>query len=123
MSLAAGLKVLMVVTAVGVGGYRYYDHGSLSAAKVTTTTQSTAAPVAAQVFAQNPQASADTAYLQTYMTSMQRTVPALPFGATVQNISLPSGRAMTLTVQKTKTGWCPLRNEPTYSVSINATSR
>jgi hypothetical protein len=41
------------------------------------------------------------------------------FGTTVQNLNLPSGTQVEFTVIKTKTGWCPIRNEPLYSMSIN----
>jgi hypothetical protein len=88
-------------------------------------TQSTAAPMAAQVSPQGAQLSAadkaDGDYLRTYMMSVQGAARSYPFGATVQNISLPSGKPIQVTIQKTKTGWCPLRNEPTFELGVNAT--
>ena len=41
------------------------------------------------------------------------------FGTTVQSLNLPSGTQVEFTVVKTQTGWCPIRNEPLYNMSIN----
>lgn len=57
------------------------------------------------------------------MTSIQKSDRSYPFGTTVRNISLPSGVAAQVTITKTKTGWCPIRKEDLYSVSIGVTTR
>lgn len=117
-------KVIAILLAVGLGGYRYYDHGSFSARVSSSASETTAA--AAQATQPAPQAqqaaaSPDTAYLQSYVMRIQQTDRSFPYGTTVQNISLPSGKSAQLTIQKTKTGWCPIRHEDLYSVSIGMT--
>lgn len=116
--MSGWLKLLAILLMIGTAGYRYYHHGSLSA-KASTPTSATATQ-AAQVAAPAPSRvpTPDEQYLTTYVQSIQRADRSYPYGTTERNIGLPSGKAAKLTIQKTKTGWCPRRKEDLYSMSI-----
>jgi hypothetical protein len=119
------LKLVAILLMIGTAGYRYYHHGSFSASASvsTSTTAVQAAQVAAPASAASAPKSPDNAYLTNYMATIQRSDRAYPYGTTVRNVSLPSGRAAQVTISKTKTGWCPIRKEDLYSVSISVTTK
>ncbi|TAL31859.1 MAG: hypothetical protein EPN97_10640 [Alphaproteobacteria bacterium] len=118
------LKLFAILLMIGTAGYRYYHHGSFSApaSASTSATATQTAQVAAPAPAAASPKSPDNEYLTNYMTTIQRSDRAYPYGTTVRNVSLPSGRAAQVTISKTKTGYCPIRKQDTYSVSISVTT-
>jgi hypothetical protein len=59
----------------------------------------------------------DAKYIQSYWGNVD-VGRAAAFGKTTQSLNLPSGAYIEYTIQKTQTGWCTQRNEPTFSISF-----
>jgi hypothetical protein len=109
----SGKVIFLMVLMLAAGGYYRYSGMSLPSTK----------PAAAKAAAVQPQQSqmmsaADQSYLTRTMQNAGTNYRAWREGVTVQNISLPSGKAMKMTVTKTKTGWCPKRRENLYHMSV-----
>lgn len=110
----SGKIVMVMLIALALGGYYRYSGMTFSSAKPA---------VAKQVAVPPPQQSqvmgaADQAYLTSAMQSAGTNYRAWREGVTVQNLRLPSGKAMKMTVTKTKTGWCPKRRENLYQMGV-----
>jgi hypothetical protein len=126
------MRLLLLLGILGYGCYAtYQSHNHTVAAAEAPAAQEAQAATSQQVPVVNGSViiqgtnvsetdKADAVYLGTYMNSIQAAARGYPFGATVQNLSLPSGKTAQISIQKTKTGWCPERNEPTFSISVNA---
>ncbi len=116
------IRLILMLGVVSYGMYATYQHHNHSSGDTSAVAQAEAAPVHAVpsvALTISPSVSkADGDYARTYINSMMQTAYSWPFGATEQNVSLPSGKTMQLTVNKTRTGWCPIRHEPTYDVDV-----
>ncbi len=111
------MKVMIVVLLMlGLGGYARYSGVSFSPAKAVAQPQAVAAVQPAQ---QNSgMTPADQQYLTTTMQNAGTHYRNWREGVTVQNLRLPSGKPMKMTITKTKTGWCPVRRENLYNMSV-----
>lgn len=111
----SGKIVIIMLIALALGGYYRYSGMTFSSAKPAAAKQAVAAqPQQSQVMS-----AADQAYLSSAMQRAGTNYRAWREGVTVQNISLPSGKAMKMSVTKTKTGWCPKRRENLYHMSVS----
>jgi len=109
----SGKTIILLLMLIGLGGYYQYNASHAKSGKISSAQAAATAPVQSQVMS-----SADQTYLTNAMQNAGTNYRAWREGVTVQNISLPSGKAMKMTVTKTKTGWCPKRRENLYQMSI-----
>ena len=112
----SGKAVILLLIALGLGGYYHYSGMTFSSARPAAATQAVAQPQPQQSQAMS---TADQAYLTGVMQRAGTNYRSWKEGVTVQNISLPSGKAMKMTVTKTKTGWCPIRRENLYHMGVS----
>jgi Flp pilus assembly protein CpaB len=112
----SGKIVIVMLIALALGGYYRYSGMTFSSAKPAAAKQAVAPPQQQQ---SQVMGSADQAYLVNAMQRAGNNYRSWKEGVTVQNISLPSGKAMKMTVTKTKTGWCPKRRENLYHIGVS----
>lgn len=111
----SGKIVIVMLIALALGGYYRYSGMTFSSAKPAAAKQAVAPP---QQQSQGI-STADQAYLASTMQWAGTNYRSWREGVTVQNISLPSGKAMKMTITKTKTGWCPKRRENLYQIGVS----
>ena len=111
----SGKLIFFMVFVLALGGYYRYIGIPLPSWKPAAAKQAVAQPQQQQSQAMS---AADQAYLVSSMQRAGTNYRAWREGVMVQNISLPSGKAMKMTVTKTKTGWCPKRRENLYQMGV-----
>ena len=109
-------KILRLAILIGLAfGVKNYYHIGQSDASVPPASSQAAATAPSGQYYKVTQTDLD--YMNNYMKSTDPR--AVSFGSSSQTITLPSGTAVEFQLQKTQTGWCPQRNEPTFSFSMN----